>query len=402
MKKNLSILVLFAVAAVASVLAQTVYVGPDQIPIQETNFGYSSYYKALRLGVNQPARSLALNVDPALVPGGNFTGAGQILVGNSGILAPNQAGSDWIGVLRAVNDRVFLGGPLSSGDLYGGGITVLGGSGDVGVGTITPRSKLDIAGAVSVTDEVGLPSVGRGVELTYQTSADRGRLISYDRTQSLYKILNLNDAMFVTGSGGKIGIATASPSAILDVRRWDDTDGEVIAFGSQTYYMGRLGEDPTANKVFIANTYNSDNTFIDFRLKGSAPANSKMVIRGDGNVGIGTTSPNEKLSVNGRIRAREVIVETTNWSDYVFAKEYKLAPLSEVEQHIERQGHLPGVPSAQEVAAKGVSVGDMQAILLAKIEELTLRQIQQEKRLNDQQAEIAALKTENTKLNKTL
>ena len=127
---------------------------------------------------------------------------------------------------------------------------------------------------------------------------------------------------------------------------------------------------------------------------------SNMIIKQTGNVGIGTTSPTEKLSVNGKIRAKEVIVDT-GWSDYVFAKDYKLASLSEVEQHIQTQGHLPGVPSAQEVAEKGVSVGDMQSLLLAKIEELTLHVIHQEKTLIEatakieaQQAEIAQLKAQ--------
>jgi len=110
-----------------------------------------------------------------------------------------------------------------------------------------------------------------------------------------------------------------------------------------------------------------------------------------GNVGIGTSNPTQKLSVNGTILAKEVIVQTS-WSDYVFATDYKLASLAEVEQHIQKQGHLPGVPSAQEVAEKGVSVGDMQAVLLAKIEELTLHQIELEKRVNAQQVEILRLK----------
>lgn len=123
----------------------------------------------------------------------------------------------------------------------------------------------------------------------------------------------------------------------------------------------------------------------------------QKVIIPDANVGIGTTNPTEKLSVNGRIRAKEVIVDT-GWSDYVFAKDYKLASLSDVEQHIEQQGHLPGVPSAQEVADKGVSVGDMQAILLAKIEELTLHQIAQEKAIGSLLAKVQSLETENARL----
>lgn len=99
-----------------------------------------------------------------------------------------------------------------------------------------------------------------------------------------------------------------------------------------------------------------------------------------GNVGIGTGNPTYLLSVNGTIEAKEVIVET-GWADYVFAPNYRLAPLSEVEQLIKTAKHLPGVPSAQEIARQGVNLGDMQARLLAKVEELTLYVIAQDKRI---------------------
>ena len=117
-----------------------------------------------------------------------------------------------------------------------------------------------------------------------------------------------------------------------------------------------------------------------------------------GNVGIGTTNPTHKLAVNGTIKAKEVLVETTGWPDYVFADNYALCPLSEVEAHIKKHKHLPGIPSASQVANQGVSVGDMQAKLLAKIEELTLHQIAQETRLRAQDARIQSLEAENNRL----
>src|SRR5690606_3310258 len=104
-----------------------------------------------------------------------------------------------------------------------------------------------------------------------------------------------------------------------------------------------------------------------------------------------------KLSVNGTIRATEIIVDT-GWADFVFDPDYKLAPLSEVEAHIREKRHLPGVPSAAIVAEEGVSLGEMQKLLLQKIEELTLHQISQEKRLNEQAERIRALEVENERL----
>jgi hypothetical protein len=104
-----------------------------------------------------------------------------------------------------------------------------------------------------------------------------------------------------------------------------------------------------------------------------------LTITSQGNIGIGAISPTHKLSVNGTVRAKEVIVETAGWADYVFADDYALKPLAEVEAHIKQHKHLPGIPSAKEVAEEGVSVGEMQAKLLAKIEELTLHVIAQQK-----------------------
>ncbi len=124
----------------------------------------------------------------------------------------------------------------------------------------------------------------------------------------------------------------------------------------------------------------------------------KMRITTNGNVGIGTSNPSQKLSVNGSIRAKELIVETVGWADYVFGDNYTLKPLSEVERHIQQHKHLPGIPSASEVAEKGVGVGEMQAKLLAKIEELTLHQIRQEKLLREQSDRISQLEKDNSVL----
>ena len=99
---------------------------------------------------------------------------------------------------------------------------------------------------------------------------------------------------------------------------------------------------------------------------------------------IGTTNPAHTLEVagtlgvQGTITAQEVLVSSTG-ADYVFEPGYRLQPLSEVASYIEANHHLPGIPSADEVKAKGMGVGDMESRVLAKVEELTLHIIQQEK-----------------------
>jgi len=101
-----------------------------------------------------------------------------------------------------------------------------------------------------------------------------------------------------------------------------------------------------------------------------------------GNVGIGTSSPNEKLTVNGKIRAKEIKVETANFPDYVFEDDYRLSTLTDLEKYIQIHKHLPEIPTAKQVEAAGLELGEMNKLLLKKIEELTLHLIEKDKQIN--------------------
>lgn len=105
----------------------------------------------------------------------------------------------------------------------------------------------------------------------------------------------------------------------------------------------------------------------------------RMTILPDGNVGIGTFNPTNKLDVNGTIHSKEVKVDMLGWSDFVLKKEYNLPTLEEVEKHIKEKGHLENIPSEKEVLKNGINLGEMNAKLLQKIEELTLYAIEQKK-----------------------
>ncbi|MBV7531171.1 hypothetical protein [Chitinophaga sp. sic0106] len=121
---------------------------------------------------------------------------------------------------------------------------------------------------------------------------------------------------------------------------------------------------------------------------------AKVALKADvnGNVGIGTLSPKERLSVNGTVLARKVKVTASEWPDYVFAKDYSLPSLLEVEKYIGEHQHLPGVPSATEVEREKVDLGAMNEILLRKIEELTLYLIEERKEREALKAEVEKLK----------
>lgn len=87
-----------------------------------------------------------------------------------------------------------------------------------------------------------------------------------------------------------------------------------------------------------------------------------------GNVGIGIYEPTEKLSVNGNIKAKKLIVNQSNWPDYVFSNDYNLLPISKLEEFIIKNKHLPDIPSEKELSSHGLDLGNMQALLLKKIE----------------------------------
>ena len=100
------------------------------------------------------------------------------------------------------------------------------------------------------------------------------------------------------------------------------------------------------------------------------------------------------LFVKNGIKAEKVkvdIASANGWADYVFKNDYQLKTLEEVEKHINEKGHLPNVPSAQEVAKNGINVAEMDAKLLEKIEELTLYSIEQNKKIKELNEKILKL-----------
>ncbi len=113
--------------------------------------------------------------------------------------------------------------------------------------------------------------------------------------------------------------------------------------------------------------------------------NDQDVYYTDGNVGIGTSIPDSKLTVKGNIHGEEVKVDlSVPAPDYVFDTDYKLTPLETLQQYIKQNNHLPNIPTAKELETYGVVLGVMNMKLLEKIEELTLYTIQQQKLINEQ------------------
>ena len=104
------------------------------------------------------------------------------------------------------------------------------------------------------------------------------------------------------------------------------------------------------------------------------------VVHTASSVGVGTPTPRVALEVKGAIHAEEVKVTVEGWPDYVFDDDYSLTPLDELARYIDREGHLPGIPSSEKVRREGVALGAVQVSMLEKVEELTLHILALERR----------------------
>jgi hypothetical protein len=188
-------------------------------------------------------------------------------------------------------------------------------------------------------------------------------------------------------TNSNVGIGTGSPSTPLHVFSNSYPQATIQSAAGETSAALNLSPSGVGARAYrlLAGTDGS------FHLYDLGASTSRLYITPggyvtfpSGNVGIGTTNPGSfKLAVEGTIGARDVMVTNASpWPDYVFRTGYRLRPLSEVSQFIQTNGHLPDIPTEAEVKEKGVSLGDMQAKLLAKVEELTLHMIQSDERNN--------------------
>lgn len=178
-------------------------------------------------------------------------------------------------------------------------------------------------------------------------------------------------------SNGKLTIASSSQKNLLRL--------ENNGFGNETIL--RFRSKSPAGRTLHADIalYDADDNvgFLGFKVPSNNTVNQgyNLIINKNGNVGIGTTTPDEKFTVKGNIHAEEVRVDlSVPGPDYVFEPDYDLQTLEELAQYIKVKKHLPEVPSAAEMEEEGIELSKMNILLLKKIEELTLYILQLEKK----------------------
>jgi len=272
--------------------------------------------------------------------------------------------------------------------------------GNLGIGTTTPSSKLHV-----FNDVDGASNLIANFESLRSNSNVYLRLKNLDYTGGNdYMLFAAADGAvgfhqsgkgnrFVLGQSGNVGIGVGNPSTKLEVQTaGPGTDGFQLKSDEGNY----LRLVPHARQGYWTRvTRNGDAAIICGSDQGITiaphnPDSQGLRIAPNGNVGIAVANPQNKLDVAGTIRAKEIIV-ASDWADFVFEDNYELMPLKEIGDFIQTNGHLPGIPSKSEVTEGGVSLGEMNAKLLQKVEELTLYALQQEETISELKAQNDAI-----------
>lgn len=196
-------------------------------------------------------------------------------------------------------------------------------------------------------------------------------------SDAAFQKLNVNGNMLIGKDFNPYGVGVGNIMLL--------TDGAM-----PTYFRRGLEINPTGGE-FNFYTYGGPNdAAFNFKERFSGANLFRILVNGQVKIGtdtqVGGSYSNAMLTVggNGIIVGKEVVVTQQNWADFVFSPNYKLPKLQDVESYYLKNKHLPGIPSENDVLEKGVSLGEMNKILLQKIEELTIYVVALQKQLDEQ------------------
>lgn len=232
--------------------------------------------------------------------------------------------------------------------------------GNIGIGTSTPAAKLNIVkGNLFIDNGEGssgvIASEGNVILRSDRDGDSTGNVIAFQDYKGAY-ILTARD-------NGTVGIGTTTPTgARFHV---DATSGWAAKFSN-------VGSDVRAGYPNYGIYVSTAATGGEYLLQLNSNSKPKFQVNANG-----------YAYLDGTLRAREILVKSNVWADYVFDKDYDLMSLLELEKYIEENAHLPNIPSAKEVVETGISVGEMQRLQMEKIEELTLHLIDKDKEIED-------------------
>ncbi len=319
---------------------------------------------------------LLLNVLLWIVVSKGQTGSWQ-LTGNA-----NASTSSFVGTTTAV--------PLQFGTNNTVRMALLSDNPYLGIGTTTPVANLHIHGSHQSNPKPLPTSFQMTNPTTGSMSTDGFQIYQSSLAVTISQLEKANLSVLNNGQGlvidtnGYVGFNTQYPKQKIHVvdnnilitktstRAPGSTNGSIL-FGSAA-----SNTDPAGSWGIEYCNSESEGYGLNFWKTwetGYNGFNHALFLSNEGNVGIGTNTPQEKLAVNGTVCAKEVRVSLNGspcWPDYVFGEEYGLMELRDLERYVHTNKHLPNIPSAVEVEQNGVGLGEMNTLLLQKIEELTL------------------------------
>ncbi len=252
----------------------------------------------------------------------------------------------------------------------------------IGVDALTAQTKLHVIGGQDAGFDLNSNGyIMTGELLSTNLIIDNNEILARDGiTESDLSIQRDGGDLLLCGlDEGNVGIGLTTPP----ISRLQIADGVNASYTTHGYLVtGNLSGQNIVidnNEILARNIGGAADLFLQ-------QDGGDLILCADENgaVGIGVVSgasipAGSLLAVDGKITCEEVLVKLSeNWPDYVFAKDYPLAPLSEVKSYIDEHQHLPGIPAAATIQDEGIELGEMQRRMMEKIEELTLYIIQLE------------------------
>ena len=259
------------------------------------------------------------------------------------------------------------------------------GSGNVGIGTNNPTTLLTVAAnGKGITQQ----SLNAATQIGFYTTGTTAYVQTHTNTPMFFATNN-GQVQMTLSTAGNFGIGTTTPQTKLD-----------IATG-RLRFTGSAGANAPPGIEFTNASGNAlsgfvgqydDNTLGLYGFGGSGWGFLWDVNDASLRLGTPQKATGYMLNVGGKIIAEEIrVLIQANWPDYVFEPDYKLRGLKDLEQYINQNKHLPGIPTAEEIKTDGHQLGDIQIKLLQKVEELTLYMIEADKKIKELQEHIITL-----------